>query len=741
MKRDGRKIKLGTKLFLAFLTVAVVIFFVGLLGYGNIVKIGKKTEAIVKISPLRDAAMEMKLAVRTDQLLIMELLEAGEMAGLNEVWAEHEEVAKSFETYAAAVLNGGEVDGTTIYRSKDEELRNIVVKASSFYADEFQPSVRSIYELKLKSYELGKNAALTMDRFETAYDGILTAAEDLEGSIKKRVDGKLDKSETVVSTVKAVSSEADMVLDINVTLDGSRVAVEEYARVLESIIKTESTWSDMAMEIKVSLGNSRIKVEEYAQTLEAGSLDDIEKEYHEANKEVSLRIGALLNGARTDEGRVARLSIKSLRKKVAHINKLFTNDYKSAGLDFINIQKEGASLFERLDAIDTAADTEAASVLNGLLAKMEDLAGADMASAARESNTISSRASLQAILGVLIGIVLAILFGVFITRSIVRAISKVIEGLHVSSEQVSYASGQISGSSKELAEGATEQAASLEETSASLEQIATTVKQNAENADQANRLSLVAKDTAEKGAQFVAKMIGSMDEISKSSEEVSKIIKVIDEIAFQTNLLALNAAVEAARAGEHGKSFGVVAEEVKNLAGRSATAARDTATLIEESTGKARDGSRLAVEAGDVLKEIVTNTTKVTDLVAEIADASKEQAEGIDQVAGAITQMDKITQQNSANSEETASASNELSGQAKDLNLLVGALVSIVGTNSSAKNTGDKRKEKKARKSRGKVKRIDLSKKVVKKGRGRVVVKAISIDQAIPMGDEDLKDF
>ena len=271
-----------------------------------------------------------------------------------------------------------------------------------------------------------------------------------------------------------------------------------------------------------------------------------------------------------------------------------------------------------------------------------------------------------------------VLSWLFVVSRLVKTLGNVCSNLHDSAGSVNTASGQISTSSQQLAEGATEQAASLEETSASLEEISVTVKQNADNADQANKLSLVAKDTAEKGADSVENMIKSMDEISKGSEEVAKIIKVIDEIAFQTNLLALNAAVEAARAGEHGKGFAVVAEEVRNLAGRSATAAKDTATLIEASLMRAKDGSKLANEAGGVLKEIVTNTTKVTNLVAEIAGTSKEQAEGVEQVSTAVTQMERVTQQNSESSEETATASVELAGQANGLNELVVYLMTII---------------------------------------------------------------
>jgi len=294
------------------------------------------------------------------------------------------------------------------------------------------------------------------------------------------------------------------------------------------------------------------------------------------------------------------------------------------------------------------------------------------------ASSLSSSSQIQMIgvgAAVLIGSVLAVL----ITRSITKPINRAVTSLHEGSEQVASASTQVAGSSQSLAQGASEQAAALEETTSALEEMSSMTRKNADTAQQAAALSEQTKASADKSNQAMGRMAGAINDIQKSAAETAKIIKVIDEIAFQTNLLALNAAVEAARAGEAGKGFAVVAEEVRNLAMRSAEAAKNTSAMIEGSVNNAKKGVSISDEVAKALGEITIASTRMNALVAEIAAASKEQAQGIGQINASIAQMDKVTQSSAANAEETAAASEELSAQAEQMAGVVGDLAAIVG--------------------------------------------------------------
>jgi methyl-accepting chemotaxis protein len=270
-------------------------------------------------------------------------------------------------------------------------------------------------------------------------------------------------------------------------------------------------------------------------------------------------------------------------------------------------------------------------------------------------------------------------------NSLLETISDIVSNVKHAAGEVLRGAEEISQGNANLSQRTEEQSSSLEETASSMEEMTSTVKQNADNAGQANQLATAARDQAEKGGAVVSNAVKAMGDINDASKKISDIISVIDEIAFQTNLLALNAAVEAARAGEQGRGFAVVATEVRSLAGRSATAAKEIKELIQDSVRKVEDGSVLVTQSGQTLEQIVLSVKKVSDIVAEIAAASREQSSGIEQVNKAVMQMDEMTQQNAALVEEATAASQSMADQARDLTKMMERYE--VGDSSAAAGT------------------------------------------------------
>jgi len=277
--------------------------------------------------------------------------------------------------------------------------------------------------------------------------------------------------------------------------------------------------------------------------------------------------------------------------------------------------------------------------------------------------------------------------GMYTARTVSATLEGVAGEIADNATQVEGAAGQVSASSQQLAQGASQQAASLEETSASTEQISSMTRRNADHSQSAATLMQEASKHVDETNQKLEQMLASMHDINASSEKISKIIKVIDEIAFQTNILALNAAVEAARAGEAGMGFAVVADEVRNLAQRCAQAARDTTGLIDESIGMASEGSRRVDQVVDAIRIVTENANKVKSLIEEVSSGSREQANGIEQVAKTLTEMGQVTQRTAASAQEGAAASTELTGLSAGMKRSATRLRALVGGGGAADGT------------------------------------------------------
>ena len=598
--------------------------------------------------------------------------------GLNKLSGMNDRLNGIVNGAAQKVKLGARVNQDIIAIGRAE--KNIILATTTEEMDQYAEFITKTLEdmqnrrQQLRDLADGEGKA-KLDEFTTKWDQYIVVNKQvrdyarLNSNVRAKAlstnEGRqaFDRAEAIIRTVAATNEQSNT--QGAQTTDSSTNKALTCARVVQDMLALHRAEKNLILE------TTQEGMDKYANTID------------QLKKDTESKINELENTASAEEK--AKLS-----------------DFKTAWAEFLDIDEKvrtasrenGNTLaFQLSSGKGREIADECATLMTAIVDKNEKDMETD--ALASDKNYASAKWLMLAVsIG---GIGTSLAMGLMIILGVTRTLGRIIGSLNEGSEQVASASGQVSSASQSLAEGATEQAAGLEETSSSLEEMSSMTKQNADNAQQANTLASEARKAADTGSESMSRMSTAINDIQRSSDETAKIIKVIDEIAFQTNLLALNAAVEAARAGEAGKGFAVVAEEVRNLAMRSAEAAKNTSSMIEESVKNSKNGVDIAGEVGKVLEEIVSGIGKTTDLVSEIAAASAEQAQGIDQVNTAMAQMDKVTQQNAANAEESASASEELSAQAEQMNEIVGQLAALVGGNAQSTSV-----EKTARpKSRG----------------------------------------
>lgn len=453
----------------------------------------------------------------------------------------------------------------------------------------------------------------------------------------------------------------------NVLMRGN--ATEDYQKYFASFEKQESTVQEKLSQARVLLDELGLDTATAAKLAKAHA--ELGVKYREALKSY--------DRSNPEAGKTVDRLVKGLDRPTSEAMDGFVTYLEQVSARLSDLQ---AKLNQQALVVCRASQQKTEAIREKLEQMSRNSAALESRQASSTANFFMGFSLATAISGLFLGIGL----GWAITRSITKPIHAIADMLSKSAEQTSSASGQVSAASQALAEGSSEQAASMEESGASLEEISSMATRNSENARRAEELAAEARTAADTGTQEMKEMSLAMGAIHEASDNISKILKTIDEIAFQTNILALNAAVEAARAGEAGMGFAVVAEEVRNLAHRSAQAAKETAERIDDSIRKSDHGVQLSARAQQNLEEIAAKVRQVDQLVTEIACASKEQNEGILQVNAAIAQMDKATQSNAASAEETASAAEELNAQTDSLRSAVKDLVVLAGSSARVKS-------------------------------------------------------